>query len=86
MSGLWTCLSFSDLLHPSEWRTTHEGLTKEDRESIPPIHRKGPELGCDEDEAAFEQRLRKIAKATPSQDGKPKAIKPSALSELAIEV
>jgi hypothetical protein len=76
----------SDLLHPSEWRTTHEGLTKEDRESIPPIHRKGPELGCDEDEAAFEQRLRKIAKATPSQDGKPKAIKPSALSELAIEV
>jgi hypothetical protein len=24
------------------------------------------ELGCDEDEAAFEERLRKIAKATPS--------------------
>jgi hypothetical protein len=37
---------------------------------------KARELGCDEDEAAFEQRLRKIAKATPFQDGKPKAIKP----------
>jgi hypothetical protein len=27
---------------PHESRTTHEGLTKEDRESIPPLHRKGP--------------------------------------------
>ncbi len=26
---------------------------------------KARELGCDEDEAAFEERLRKIAKATP---------------------
>jgi hypothetical protein len=26
---------------------------------------KARELGCDEDEAAFEKRLRKIAKATP---------------------
>jgi hypothetical protein len=34
------------------------------------------ELGCDEDEAAFEKRLRKIAKAAPPKDVSPKRIKP----------
>jgi hypothetical protein len=30
------------------------------------------ELGCDEDEAAFDERLRKIAKAQPPKEDKPK--------------
>jgi hypothetical protein len=30
------------------------------------------EIGCDEDEAAFEERLRRIAKAPPPTDHKPK--------------
>jgi hypothetical protein len=33
---------------------------------------KARELGCNEDEAAFDERLRKIAKATPPQPGKKK--------------
>jgi hypothetical protein len=38
---------------------------------------KARELGCDEDEAAFGERLRKIAKAKPSE---PEKKKPSAKS------
>ena len=40
---------------------------------------KARELGCDEDEAAFDERLRKIAKATPPvprKDIKPEKKKP----------
>jgi hypothetical protein len=40
---------------------------------------KARELGCDEDEAAFEERLRKIAKTTPPvprKDIKPEKKKP----------
>jgi hypothetical protein len=32
---------------------------------------KAREIGCDEDEAAFDRRLRKIAKATPPKDPQP---------------
>jgi hypothetical protein len=35
------------------------------------------ELGCDEDEVAFEKRLKKIAKAKPSDQPKPKGRKAS---------
>jgi len=38
---------------------------------------KARELGCDESEAAFDERLRKIAKAKPTDEPKPKARKPS---------
>jgi hypothetical protein len=34
--------------------------------------KKARELGCDEGEAAFEARLRKIAKAPAPKDAKPK--------------
>lgn len=34
---------------------------------------KARELGCDEDEAAFEKRLRKIVKATPAPQKAAKA-------------
>lgn len=43
------------------------------------LHRfikKARELGCDEDEAAFEARLRKVAKAPAPKDAKPKLTKP----------
>ncbi len=33
------------------------------------------EIGCDESEAAFDDRLRKIAKAPPPPDPKPKSRK-----------
>lgn len=42
---------------------------------------KARELGCDEDESAFEKRLRKIAKATPPKVEGSKAVNPRKRSQ-----
>jgi hypothetical protein len=44
--------------------------------TIPRFITKARELGCDEDEAAFEARQRTIAKAPAPKDAKPKVTKP----------
>jgi hypothetical protein len=41
-------------------------IKKQNRNQTQRFIEKARELGCDEDEAAFDARLRKIAKATPS--------------------
>ena len=47
--------------------------TTKPQPSQPALFRKiARELGCDEDEAAFEERLKKIAKTTPPRDEKPR--------------
>jgi hypothetical protein len=54
-------------------RPSRQGLDPQGKAFI----QKAREFGCDEDEAAFEKRLRKIAKAKPSDQPKPKGRKVS---------
>jgi len=43
-----------------------------DKNQSAKFKRAARELGCDEDEAAFDKRLREIAKASPPKQQKPK--------------
>jgi len=40
------------------------------KKQVEAFRKKARELGCDEDEAAFEDRLKKIAKAAPKPEKK----------------
>jgi hypothetical protein len=58
-------------------KRTEKGLANQIDPQGKAFIQKAREFGCDEDEAAFEKRLRKIAKAKPSDQPKPKGRKVS---------